>query len=74
MNPSSIILKCKPWIGRAVVVDFKDEYDDWHHFRIERVTGHRIAFTGMTDNEGNHHDGDFFWANASEIDNVELRL
>jgi hypothetical protein len=72
-NSRQIIKDCRRWLCQAVVVIFTDENSDWHYFRIERVFGDKIAFTGMTDAEGNKHDGDFFWAKASEIESVKLR-
>lgn len=57
----------------AVYIEWVDPVDDWHHFRIERVDGKRIAFTGMIDNNGWENDGDFFWSDVSEIMAIELR-
>jgi hypothetical protein len=70
---NQIIKDCRRWLCRAVVVTFTDEDYDWRYFRIERVSGQKIAFTGMTDADGNKHDGDFFWVKASEIESVTLR-
>ena len=68
-----ILKDCRRWLRCAVVVDFRSEDSDWHCFRVERVFGGRIAFTGMTNESGDKHDGDFFWAEAKEIMQVKLR-
>lgn len=61
-------------VGRAVVIHWVDEDSDWKHFRVERVEGNRVALTGMTDDEGNTHKGDFFWCNVSDMIQSELRV
>jgi hypothetical protein len=73
MNAKEIISFAKKHQGMAVVAIFKDPDDDWRHFRIERVEDQRIAFTGMTADDGTHHDGSFFWAEADEIRRIYLR-
>ena len=60
-------------VGRAVVIHWTDYDSDWRHFRVERVEGNRVALTGMTDDEGHTHIGDFFWCNVSDIMQVALR-
>jgi len=60
-------------VGRAVVIHWFDEDYDWRHFRIERVEGDQVALTGMTDDKGNTHKGDFFWCNSSDMMQVALR-
>ena len=69
----SIIKLARKHLGRAVVIDFKDPESDWRHFRVERVLGSRIALTGMTDDLGAKHRGDFFWVAPNEIKKLELR-
>ena len=73
MPQSKIAQQCEQWLLHAVVIRWKDPENDWHHFRIERVDGDRIALTGMTDPHFCTHNGDFFWVNASEIKSVRLR-
>ena len=60
-------------ISRAIVVIWRNPDNDWNYFRLERVQGNRIALTGMSDDDGNHHVGDFFWANLDEIKSIKLR-
>jgi hypothetical protein len=60
-------------VGRAVVIHWADPDCDWMHFRVERVEGQRVALTGMTDDRGNTHKGDFFWCNFSDMIQVALR-
>ena len=73
MKTTNIVAFCKKHPLMAVVVDFKAVEDDWRYFRIERVEGQKIAFTGMTDDDGTKHDGNFFWVGASEIQSIRLR-
>lgn len=60
-------------VGRAVVIRWHNKDSDWLHFRLERVEGNLVALTGMTDDEGNKHNGDFFWCDVSEMMQVEIR-
>ena len=73
MTEKQIIAFCRKNDLRAVIVSFKDQAYDWTCYRIERVKGKRIAFTGMIDQFDDPHKGDFFWAYVDEIANIQLR-
>ncbi len=65
--------KLKKLEGKAVVVVFKDPNCDWKHYRLERVSGSQICLTGMTNDEGDPHDGSWVPADVSEIRSVKRR-
>jgi hypothetical protein len=73
ISNKQIIRLATNYRGYAVEIDFTDPDWDWRHYRIEQVNGSRIALTGMTDEDGTHHDGDFFWVDASDIKKLKLR-
>ena len=61
------------YLGRAVTVRWNNLDHDWHHFRVERVKGNRVALTGMTNDEGMPHLGNYIWCDLSEFKSVKLR-
>ncbi len=72
MTRKQILDFAKKNVHMAVYIEWADQ-EDWHFFRIERVGVQEIALTGMTDDQGNQHRGEFFWVEASEIYKIELR-
>lgn len=68
MAMSAIIAFAKRNIGRAVVLRWRNQDDDWQFFRVEAVLpGGRIALTGMCDNTGSEHTGDWIVSKVDEI-------
>ena len=65
--------KLKKLIGRAVVVKWVNPNDDWYYFRLERVDGETICLTGMTDDEGTQHQGEWVRASFNEFNDIKER-
>jgi len=65
--------KCKHLIGKAVVVRWNKPENDWNYFRLERIDDNSCCLSGMTDDNGVHHVGDFFRADEDEIRSIAER-
>jgi len=67
---SEYFQKC---VGRAIVIAWHNKNHDWYHFRNEGIFAGRILLSGVADDIGNRHTGDFFTCTPSEIESVVIR-
>ena len=65
----------KPFVGRAVIVEWVDEIEaDWTCFRLEAVQGEILSLSRMANEDGSHHDGSWVRARRCELKSMRLRF
>lgn len=58
------------YIGRDVLITWRDPMDDWPSFRVLGVDGDDLWLRGITDPRGFEHDGGSFVVKCAEVERI----